>query len=242
MYVGPSFDGEDEAMRTRWTSRLFVAGLCVCCLAACGPLQAGLLSGQGLEGWSGSVGLPSGYGFDYGSLAYAVFAPNTFGTLFSGSDTENGGVAAGEYVYAYQLKNLNTMGPVSQFSVGLADLAGGNPPKHGDGIDDLEDVIDGDESYVAGSGVSPSGSFATFNNSVRFDFTPALGNATTAVMFFTSQYGPEWDNSTTNITLGGSVAVPSPDANSVGTTPEPSAFVLAVLAAVVLGAWRRTGA
>lgn len=179
--------------------------------------------------------LSSSSTFDAGATTvdYAVYAPGSFALSFPGEDSPNGGVAAGEFTYAYQIAELPNYGGITQFSVGLADAA-----PNGDLVDDDELVNEGDESYVLGSGTAPSTQFISAS-SVRADFASLIG--TSAVLYFTSPYGPEIDNATTDWSaFFGLGAVASPDANYVSShMPEPSSMALAVLAGVVLASWRR---
>jgi hypothetical protein len=191
----------------------------------------------------------------YGDIEYAVFTAANFLTVFPGQDTPNLGVAAGETVYAYQVINNGARGDVTQFSAGLGDRGGLALPFHfGDGLDDNELVNPGDQDFVAGTGQAPSlaqvilsALHLTSGDSVRFSFTGATAESqlntgeSSAILFYTSPFGPRFDNATTSTGQGQS-RVPAPEVGVPpgGGIPEPSALALAGLGlAALVGCCRR---
>jgi hypothetical protein len=203
-----------------------------------------LLNGHALASLSGIVPLldSSAANFHYGDIEYAVFNSPSWQVAFPGANTPNGGVTANEVVYAFQVTdNGGRMNGITQFTAGIADLGPPlNPLHHGDGLNDDELVTTGDSSYVVGTGAAPS-AVSAIGSSVpwRFLGASAIKSTTSAVLFYTSPYGPTWDNGSTTTGAGQSripapeVGVPIPE----GGIPEPSTITLAFLA--VLGAMGR---
>lgn len=210
--------------------------------AVAGPLFPNALA---VPGFSGTVPLldAANANLHYGDIEYAVFTSANFALAFPGQDTPNGGVAAGESVFAYQIYNNGAKGDITQFSAGLADLG---PPLFplslGDGNDDFEAVNAGDQDYIAGSGQDPnitsviaSALYGAANgSSVRYNFAGAAASRLNAgewssVLFYTSPSGPRFDNGSTT-SGSGSSRIPAPefgiDENGI---PEPTSFVLAAL-------------
>ncbi len=162
------------------------------------------------------------------NVDFAVYSPGAFsGSAALGNPADPSG--GNDYVYAYQV--LNDQGgnvSVTQLSVGFLDL-----PPNGDGVDDAEvpqniGFVDG----FASPDVDPSSSFNPNNNPnvlkqaadwALAGLDPSTSD-TSDVLFFTSPYGPEWDNgSILGGGLGATNALPSP-------VPEPATFVLGLLA------------
>lgn len=184
---------------------------------------------------------PNGY---YGDVEYAVFTAANFAAAFPGQDNPNGGVAAGEFVYAYQVFNAGFRGDIVQFSAGLADIGPPLFPNHyGDGLDDAESVNSGDQDFIAGTGQAPnsltvsSSSIygAASGSSVRFNFAGPVASRlnsgeTSAVLFYTSPWAPRWDNGSTT-TGQGQTRIPGPEEGRLQPfIPEPSSLVLALFA------------
>jgi hypothetical protein len=241
--------------------RLIVSGCAlVLGLVATRPADAGLLYPSGnphpnaYNGWSGTVPLINATNnVHYGDIEYAVFRDFGFAAAFPGEDNPNGRVtaslntAANEFIYAFQVYNILST-DITQFSAGLADIGGlPLPLHHGDGLDDAELVNSGDQDYIAGTGQAPNLSSvsssalhgASSGSSVRFNFAGAMPDRLnsgewSAVLFYTSPYGPRWDNGTTT-TGSGQSRIPGPE---VGV-PEPSSLVLASLVLLGFAAWRR---
>ena len=218
----------------------------------------GILSGHALATVSGRVPLmadtdgntataPDLY---YGDIDYAVFKAADFLTAFPTATTPNGGLGAGEIVYAYQAYyegNLPGVPSLSSFSAGLADqgpsLGAAFMFQHGDGVNDDENVTSGDQSFVPGGSGSLAGtqdpqstqvpSASPYPGSVKFNFTTTFalnGGETSTVLFYTSPWGPEWDNGTTSHAQGAS-RIPSPlEGRLTPFIPEPSSLALASLA------------
>ena len=232
--------------------KLIAIGCALCLgMGALQPVAAGpLLLGNGNAALSGTVPLldSNAGNLHYGDIDYAVFTAAGFAAAFPLNDTPNGGVAAGEVVYAFQLyDNGAKANGITQFSAGLADLGPPLFPAHyGDGLDDNELVNAGDEDYVAMGGqapvfmqVSASALHAPSGSSVKFNFTgtgPRLQSEWSAVLFYTSPYGPRWDNGSTT-TGAGQSRIPGPEVGVV--IPEPSSLALASLAMIGLAACGR---
>lgn len=194
---------------------------------------------------------PAGY---YGDIEYAVFTAPNFAIAFPGEDNSTGGVAAGEFVYAYQVYNAGFRGDIVQFSAGLADIGPPIAPNHhGDGIDDAESVNLGDQDFIAGTGQAPSSSSVTpsslygaaSGSSVRFNFAGPVASRlnsgeASAVLFYTSPWAPRWENGSTTTGQGQS-RIPGPEEGRLQPfIPEPSSLLLA-LVAIAAASTRRSG-
>jgi hypothetical protein len=219
--------------------------------ASAGPLFPNALA---IPGSSNSVELrhdPAGVNQYYGDIEYAVFTAANFGLAFPGQDTPNGGVAAGEFVYAFQVFNAGTRGDIAQFTAGLADIGPPlNPLHHGDGVDDAESVNAGDQDFIAGSGQDPSSSQVTASvlygassgSSVRFNFAGSSAarlnsGELSSILFYTSPWAPRFENGST-ATGAGMSRIPGPEEGRIQPfIPEPSSLALAVgaLCALLMG-------
>jgi hypothetical protein len=209
------------------------------------PAAAALLFGNPNAMLSGTVPLldSNSGNLHYGDVEYAVFNSAGWLTAFPGEDTPNGGVAAGETIYAFQVyDNGAKANGITQFSAGLGDAG---PPGYGDGLDDNELVNAGDQDFVALGGQVPSFTQvaasllwgAVNGGSVKFNFVgagPRLQNEWSSVLYYTSPYGPTWDNASTT-TGAGESRIPGPE---VGV-PEPASFAMAFGFVVGIAAWRR---
>jgi hypothetical protein len=227
------------------------------CFALCLSIQASaalLFPGgnphpNALPGWSGTVQLldsASGNQY-YGDIEFAVFNAASFAVAFPGQETPNGGVAANEAIYAFQVFNAGTRGDISQFTAGLSDVGPPLFPFHfGDGLDDNESVNLGDQDYIAGTGQDPGLTSvipgAPNGHSVRFNFVGLNAAARlnagewSSVLFYTSPWGPGRDNGST-ATGAGQSRIPGPEEGKPvpqGFIPEPGTFVLLSLAALSL--------
>jgi hypothetical protein len=211
------------------------------------PVMAGPLFPGGnphpnaLPGTSGSVPLlDTNMGnLHYGDVEFAVFNAATWSVLFPLQDTPSGGVAAGEAVYAYQVfDNGAKPNGITQFSAGLSDIL-----PFGDLTFDDELVTTGDSDYIAGTGQDPNLPLSPVGSSVPWKFlgASAINSEGSSVLFYTSPFGPTWDNGSTTTGAGAS-SIPAPEVGvpvPEGFIPEPSAFVLASLALCGLAIWRR---
>jgi hypothetical protein len=226
--------------------------LAIACALSCGllfqqPVMAGPLFPGGnphpnaLPGTSGSVPLlDTNMGnLHYGDVEFAVFNAATWSVLFPLQDTPSGGVAANEAVYAFQVfDNGAKPNGITQFSAGLSDIL-----PFGDLTFDNELVTTGDSDYIAGTGQDPN-QVSPIGSSVPWKFVgagAAINSEASSILFYTSPFGPTWDNGSTTTGAGASripapeVGVPVPE----GFIPEPSAFALASLALCGLAIWRR---
>lgn len=222
-----------------WVQLRFLAIACafLASVNLVAPAKAALLFGHPQAMLSGTVALSDSNAGNlyYGDIEYAVFKAPNFQVAFPGADTPNGGVAAGEVVYAYQVidNGAKTQG-ITQFSAGISDLGPPDNPLHyGDGFDDDELVITGDSSYVPGTGGAPN-QVAPIGSAVPWKFLggSAIKNSVSAVLFYTSPYGPGWDNGSTTSGAGQS-RIPAPE------VPEPCSLAMASFVLFGFAAWRR---
>lgn len=195
------------------TSAVVAAAALLAGMAA-GNAQAGILAidGNGLAAWRGTAVME--HLFDGPTVTmdvdYCVYAPGDFAESF-GFDP-----GAGRYVYAYQIVD-NPGNYAVQLSLHL---------------DDDEDA--NNISYIAASayGFDPNvARFADFT--ALWLFNPVLpADTDSTILYFTSPWGPEWDNAalTGNDFFSDMVEVlPSP-------TPEPGTLImLAAGGILVLG-------
>ena len=196
------------------TSRIGVLGLAATAmLVGGGAAQAGILavsSGGALPGFTGTQFFDDDFfGFTVSAnVDYAVFAPGTFPF----ADPSGGS----DYVYAYQIDNLDTN--IVQFTVGLdGDETLGSIGSIPDGASTNPDV----SAYV---GAGPT--------SAAWDFTGFGSAQTSDVLFFTSAQAPELHSSTVSAQWANSHDLPSP-------LPEPATLSLLALGAAVSFTGRR---
>lgn len=190
------------------TSRIGVAGLTFAAVMAFGgAAHAGLLasnSGGAIPGFTGTQFFDDNFlGTTVSAnVDFAVFAPGTFNTAFPGQDPSGGS----DYVYAYQIENLDT--DISTFTVGLdGDETLGVIGFIGDvGLTDPTD-----SSYI---GAGPT--------SAAWDFTGFSNGGNSAVLFFTSAQAPELHSATVAAAWSNSHELPSP-------LPEPATLGLMTL-------------
>ena len=135
----------------------------------------------------------------YGDVEFAVFNAATWSVLFPGQDTPSGGVVAGEAVYAFQVfDNGAKPAGITQFSAGLSDIL-----PFGDLTFDNELVTTGDSDYIAGTGQDPN-QVSPIGSSVPWKFlgANAINSEGSSVLFYTSPFGPRWDNGGTTSGAG----------------------------------------
>ena len=193
-----------------------------------GWTQAGPLVGDpnGMAAWQGTQRFQSTpTPFLSLDVDYCVYAPGQFELSF-GFDPGN----LGGYVYAYQI--LNDLGNhpynppedrdyVSGFSVGITlDEPGNEPIPIG---------------YIDGAGLAPFLSYFA-PNTATWKFIPTLTyELFSDVLYYTSPYGPGWDNATVIGYEADTQQLPSP-------IPEPATVMLlsAGLAGVAISRRRKT--
>lgn len=202
-------------------SRIGVLGLTVSALlAGGGAAEAGLLSansGGAIPAFTGSQLFDDNFfGFTVSAnVDFAVFAPGAFGVSFPGQDPSGGA----DFVYAYQIENLDT--PVTQFTVGLD----GNEPLGAIGF--VSDIGLTDPSTAVYVGAGPT--------SAAWDFaspgTIANGGSS-AILFFTSAAAPHLDSATVAAAWSNSHDLPSP-------LPEPATLGLMALGLGLASTYKR---
>ena len=210
------------------------AYLRIACCAMAGLLLAGSANGtvvlssdtNAIPAWHGSVLYTNVDPIYMPQLAvtveYAVYAPTQFNLSFPGADPS----AGTEFIYAYQVFNNLTPHPgwpawqgsedyVTKFSVGMTGL----------------DEQPSNAGFVAGTGQAPSSSNLPSGSAgwtYRASSNKLLYGATSAVLYYASPFGPEWDDGTVqgynSITLP--LSMPSP-------TPEPTSLCLLALGAII---------
>jgi hypothetical protein len=194
------------------TSRIGVLGMAVSVMFSGGSIaQAGLLSansGGALPAFTGTQFFNDNFsGFTVSAnVDYAVFAPGAFGVAFPGLDPSGGT----DYVYAYQIENLDT--DISKFTVGLD----GDEPLGA--IGSIADVGAVDPSAALYVGAGPTSSAWDFASG-----TLASGQSS-AVLIFTSAAAPELHSATVAAAWNNSHDLPSP-------LPEPASLTLLALGA-----------
>lgn len=208
------------------SSRIGVLGLSAAVLLGGGAVaEAGLLSansGGALPGFTGTqlfddpafLGIP-GLSIS-ANIDFAVFAPGSFNAAFPGQDPS----AGADYVYAYQIANLDNN--ISKLTVGL------------DGDETLGTV-----GFVSDAGlIDPVASSFTGSGptSAAWDFDQASlpSGSSSAILIFTSAQAPELHSSTLLATnsVPNSHDLPSP-------LPEPATLGLMAMGLGIVGFGRR---
>jgi hypothetical protein len=199
-------------------SRIGVLGLAISAMFVGGSVaQAGLLSansGGAIPAFTGTQFFDDDFfGFTVSAnVDYAVFAPGAFGVAFPGEDTSGGS----DYVYAYQIENLDTN--ISKFTVGLH----GDEPLGSIGFISDVGLTDPTASLYVGAGPTSS----------AWDFSGFATGQESAVLFFTSAASPELDSATVAADWNNAHPLPSP-------LPEPASLTLLALGAGVIGFRKR---
>jgi hypothetical protein len=210
------------------------------CCAMVGLLLAGSANGtivlsadtNAIPAWHGSVRYTNVDPIYNPQLAvdvnYAVYAPGRFNASFPGQDP----TAGTEFIYAYQVLNNLTPHPgwpiwqgnedyVTKFSVGMTQL----------------DELPSNAGYVVGTGQAPSSSNLPLGSAgwtYRSSSNKLIYGSTSAVLYYASPFGPEWDDGTVKgynaVTIP--LSMPSP-------TPEPASLSVLVIGAVISRIFRR---
>jgi hypothetical protein len=150
-------------------------------------------------------------------VEYAVYERGLTGNPFQGLGEA---VGTGNYIYAYEIKNLGgtDLPPIAMF-----ELIGGDPQK-ATGIGSIK-IVDSDIE-AANNG----GSFEWYFNGGYF-----IANEKSAFLVFSSDYGPVAGTFKISVDAGD-----PPPVNGGSETPTPEPASLALLAAGALGILRRT--
>lgn len=196
------------------TSRIGVLGLAATAVMLGGQTaEAGLLaanSGAAIPAFTGTQFFDDDFfGFTVSAnVDYAVFAPGTFPF----ADPSGGN----DYVYAYQIDNLDT--DIVQFTVGV------------DGDETLGSI----GSIVDGGSNNPTAALyvGAGPSSAAWDFSGFSSGQTSDILFFTAAEAPELDSSTVSAQWANTHDLPSP-------APEPASLSLLALGAVLCSGRRR---
>lgn len=203
----------------------------IACCATVGLLLAASASGSivlssdtnAMPGWHGSVLFTNVDPVYYPQLAvsvdYAVYAPTMFNQSFPGQDPTGGT----EYIYAYRVLNNLTPHPgwpiwqgnedyVSKFSVGRSLV-----------FDDQANY----RGYIVGTGQAPSTSSLPVGSAgwtYRASSNPLNYGSVSAVLYYASPFGPEWNDGTVQGINAITLPLTLPSA-----TPEPGSLSLLAL-------------
>ena len=205
------------------TSGTGVLGMAAVVAITGGSAHAGLLSANSagaMPGFTGSTNFSGGMStFTVNAdVDYAVFAPGDFGAAFPGLDPSGGT----EYVYAYQIHNLDTN--VLRLTVGLD---GDEPLGTISSIPDVGLVDPSDALFV---GLPAPATSAAWDFSAPNSIP--IGTSS-AVLFFTSAAGPEYDSATVEAAFPASQPLPSP-------LPEPASLGLMAMGLALMGSRQLT--
>lgn len=204
--------------RIAWKTAAFGVVLGLISAASGGTIATDI---NGMAGYQGTETYSYGFGATTlwtTSVDFSVYEPGQFELSYPAAS-----IPAGHYVYAYQVDDIiagaygSSYAYVTRFSVGLTG----------------EDSEVGIIASISTSGdVTPSNSsFAPAtppHDTAGWDFNPRVNaGETSEVLYFTSPYEPEWDNSTVSGYLSDTQTVPSP-------TPEPATIGLLAAGAVMI--------
>ena len=202
----------------------------VAVLLAAGAATAGIGTDlNGMPGWHEEIRLAGPMPGFFEVLAidveYCVYAPGQFEISFPGLDPTDGT----DYIYAYQIYNDLDPHPsagtgedpdyVSRFSVGL----------------DTDELAD-NGSYLSGTGIAPDDVDVLTPASTQAGWNFTLGQmaypSVSAILLFSSPYGPELDRTTVSGWQTASGWLPSP-------VPEPATLTLMAVGAAWLSQRKR---
>lgn len=221
---------------------IFIVSIAVVFATGPYPAQASslLTTGQAFGGWQGTQHYTGALLSDTldADVEYAVFAPGKFQNfLDENSIVYNDPTAGGEYIYAYQIVNIdpNTT-PVTTFTVGM----NGNESPGNTGVTYVPAATDyGTYPYQptqdpgatgGGPGVSTSAVWPTATGS---PYTPG---EVSAILFYSSPQVPELGLSTVLAGFAGEFplnSMPNP-------VPEPATLFLGLAAGIGLAMRRRS--
>ena len=212
------------------------AYLRLACCAMVGLLLVGGASGSvvlssdanAMSAWQGSALFASADPGNLPQLAasvdYAVYAPGKFNVSFPGMDP----TAGAEFIYAYQVYNNLSPHPGWPVWQGNEDYV----TKFSVGMSVLFDELPSNAGFLAGTGQAPSASNLPTGSAgwtYRASFNKLLYGATSAVLYYASPFGPEWDDGTVqgynSVTLP--LSMPSP-------TPEPATLSLLAMGGLAM--------
>ena len=213
-------------------SRAALLSLLLTSVAAAGPLSLETDATTGLPGWHATQTLWNAPAIPpkiQATIEYAVYAPGMFDqSVLLGNPVDPS--FDSDYVYAYEV-SLVTTAPLLFLSV--STVAGAIPMSYVG-----TNHVDSWSSPNAGQ--APSAEIFNAGVSVvnaRWSFSPTLPLSTgySTILFFTSPFGPQFNNA--SISGGGTqintTTLPSP------AVPEPATLTLAAIAVVSLFAARR---
>ena len=203
--------------------RAALLSLLLTSVAAAGPLAAETDGTTGLPGWHGTQSTWNSLTKIQATVEYAVYAPGMFDqSVLLGNPADPS--FDSDYVYAYEV-SLVTTAPLVYLSV--STVAGAIPMSYV-GTNHVDSWSSPNLGQAPSTEIFNAG--ATVVNA-RWSFSPTLPLSTgySTILFFTSPFGPQFNNAA--ISGGGTqintTTLPSP-------VPEPATLTLAAIALVFL--------